>query len=244
MKEFKTPKGTVLPLLDLKGKPYLQVAHRILWFREEHPSWSIKTSIKIEAFGSDVLAIGSAEIINESGVVLANATKWEPFQDLSPEKAETGAIGRALGLLGFGTQFAMDYEEGDRLADAPLESKDNKPQKPEPIPNVAPGKAPIFKKPDPPRAEFGLATALSDEIITFGKYKGQTFAQVGVSDLQNYVDFLKKSSAKDNKPMNETAKRLAQQADYWFQEQKAAAGDLSAQLLDEPPMPNSEEIPF
>jgi hypothetical protein len=37
------------------------------------------------------------------------------------EKAETGAVGRALLLLGYGTQFALaDLDEGDRLADSPL----------------------------------------------------------------------------------------------------------------------------
>lgn len=36
------------------------------------------------------------------------------------EKAETGAIGRALALVGFGTQFCADeLDEGPRLADSP-----------------------------------------------------------------------------------------------------------------------------
>jgi hypothetical protein len=36
------------------------------------------------------------------------------------EKAETGAIGRALGIAGFGTQFAPEFDEEDRLADSPV----------------------------------------------------------------------------------------------------------------------------
>ena len=40
---IKTTKGTELPTIDLHGKPYLQVAHRIVWFREERPDWRIKT---------------------------------------------------------------------------------------------------------------------------------------------------------------------------------------------------------
>ena len=39
------------------------------------------------------------------------------------EKAETGAIGRALAMLGFGTQHALsDLDEGDRIVDAPVAS--------------------------------------------------------------------------------------------------------------------------
>ena len=38
------------------------------------------------------------------------------------EKAETGSIGRALALLGYGTQFCADeLDEGDRIVDAPAE---------------------------------------------------------------------------------------------------------------------------
>lgn len=38
--------GTELPLMDIKGKPYLQVAHRLVWFRKDHPTWTITTEIK------------------------------------------------------------------------------------------------------------------------------------------------------------------------------------------------------
>jgi len=37
------------------------------------------------------------------------------------EKCETGAIGRALAMVGYGTQFTGDeLNEGDRLADSPV----------------------------------------------------------------------------------------------------------------------------
>ena len=37
------------------------------------------------------------------------------------EKAETGAIGRALGVLGYGTQFAPEFDEGtERIVDSPM----------------------------------------------------------------------------------------------------------------------------
>ncbi|HTD18454.1 MAG TPA: hypothetical protein VK667_02885, partial [Ktedonobacteraceae bacterium] len=37
------------------------------------------------------------------------------------EKAETGAIGRALAALGYGTQFAPELNEEHRIVDSPVE---------------------------------------------------------------------------------------------------------------------------
>lgn len=117
---FRTKKGTELPLLNLRGKDYLQVAHRLVWFREEHPDWSIETEIvenKPEA------TLSKATIKDEKGRILATAHKFEDKKGFADhrEKSETGAIGRALALLGYGTQFCADeLDEGERLADAPV----------------------------------------------------------------------------------------------------------------------------
>lgn len=119
MQTFKTPKGTVLPLLDLVGKPYLQVAHRIVWFREENPDWLIEVTFPI-LDKDHVLA--KAVITDTSGKVRSMAHRVE-FKMDDLEKAETGAIGRALGFLGYGTQFAGEIlEEGPKLADAPIQT--------------------------------------------------------------------------------------------------------------------------
>ncbi len=53
----------------------------------------------------------------------ATGTKSENaanFQDYI-EKAETGAIGRALAALGYGTQFAPELNEEHRIVDSPVE---------------------------------------------------------------------------------------------------------------------------
>lgn len=118
MKTFKTPKGTELPLLNLKGKDYLQVAHRIVWFREDHPHGRIITNpVRLE----EKYSLFHAEILDESGKLLATAHKREDVTHFVDhiEKSETGAVGRALALCGYGTQFASEIEEGERLADAP-----------------------------------------------------------------------------------------------------------------------------
>jgi hypothetical protein len=81
--------------------------------------------IEKQGTGKDEYAIFRAEVYVETAKgmnMVSSAHKKETrggFDDFI-EKAETGAIGRALALAGFGTQFLADeLEEGDRLADAP-----------------------------------------------------------------------------------------------------------------------------
>jgi hypothetical protein len=126
-KSFKTEKGTELPLLTLKGKEYLQVAHRLVWFREENPKGIIKTQmIAMSGEGDAEYAVFKSEVYVDSErgpLMIASAHKKETrggFDDFI-EKAETGSIGRALALAGYGTQFTGDeLDEKDRLADSPV----------------------------------------------------------------------------------------------------------------------------
>jgi hypothetical protein len=54
---------------------------------------------------------------------VATGTKSEKAASFSDfiEKAETGAIGRALAGLGYGTQFAPELDEQHRIVDSPVE---------------------------------------------------------------------------------------------------------------------------
>lgn len=165
MTTFKTKSGTELPLLNLKGKDYLQAAHRIQWFREEKPEWTIETDCVTT---SPEASIFKATIKNELGRVIATAHKSETVKGFADhmEKAETGAISRALALCGYGTQFAQELDEGERLADAPL-----------------------------PRAQTNSSEP-GAYIIGFGKYKGQSLESIGPHDVANYYDFLKSKAQK------------------------------------------------
>lgn len=120
MTSFKTKAGTELPLIKLGGKEYLQVAHRLVWFREERADWSIETKpLHFDGTG----AVFQATIKDASGRIVATATKSETKQGFADyiEKAETGAVGRALAYCGYGTQFCGDeLDEGARIADAPV----------------------------------------------------------------------------------------------------------------------------
>lgn len=140
--DFTTPKGTKLELINLKGKPYLQVAHRLIWLTEVAENYTIDTDfLKLD----EEVAVAKAvvRILDKEGRLVKQgmATKSETKKGFSDfiEKSETGAIGRALAMLGFGTQFTGDeLDEGDRLADAPVnpgsKHKDEvEESKPEPV---------------------------------------------------------------------------------------------------------------
>lgn len=123
MKVHKTIKGTLLPLEEFDGGLYLKVQHRIRWFREEHPDGRIETEI-VELTPEASIVRATIWVVTSKGeyVKLANACKREDkahFPDYL-EAAETGSIGRALALCGFGTQFTSELDEKDRIADAPV----------------------------------------------------------------------------------------------------------------------------
>lgn len=109
-------------LMDLKGKSYLQVMWRLVWFREEKPMWSIDT--KLEHL-TENHAVFSAKIFDENGAQKSAGYGSESVKDFRDfiEKAETKAVGRALAMLGYGTQFAPEMDEGERIVDSPVQRK-------------------------------------------------------------------------------------------------------------------------
>jgi hypothetical protein len=119
-KTLKTEQGTELPLLDLKGKDYMTVPSRVIWFRESHKDWSIETDVLQVTVD---YALVKAVIKNEQGRIIATGHQdclKKDFLDYVA-KAETSAIGRALGYAGFGTAQALEeLSEGLRISDAPI----------------------------------------------------------------------------------------------------------------------------
>jgi hypothetical protein len=122
MKKVSLPNGQVR--FEKTEADYLPVAARIAWFRKDHPYWSIITDVEQLA---DKAVVMKATIRDVTGAVIATARKKETeagFPDYI-EKAETGAIGRALAMCGYGTLQAPEFDEQDRLADSPVEKKAN-----------------------------------------------------------------------------------------------------------------------
>ena len=100
---------------------YLDVKWRLVWLREQYPDAIITTTLLAH---DDSFALFRSTISVPSGASATghgSETKAD-FGDYI-EKAETKAVGRALAMLGFGTQFAPDLDEGHRIVDTPVERR-------------------------------------------------------------------------------------------------------------------------
>lgn len=102
------------------GREYLPVAYRLVWFRDDHPDWGVDTK-PVVIYVDKGVAVFQANVFDAEGRLMACGTKMETARGFGDfvEKAETGSIGRALGVLGYGTQFAPEFDEGDRIVDSP-----------------------------------------------------------------------------------------------------------------------------
>jgi hypothetical protein len=102
------------------GREYLPVAYRLVWFREEHPDWGVETEALVMDPERGVFVF-RARVHDADGRLVASGSKMETVRGFPDacEKAETGAIGRALGVLGYGTQFCPGFDDGAAGADGP-----------------------------------------------------------------------------------------------------------------------------
>src|SRR5579885_891975 len=133
--------GTFNPnehLSKLRGKEYLEVKWRLVWFHSDTGSKAGYVTIELEHdrqagyaryaaiawdgkddqwrtvkfYGMEIVVCGRV------GTGTKSETKSD-FPDYDA-KAETGALGRALAGISYGTQFAPDVEEGARIVDSPV----------------------------------------------------------------------------------------------------------------------------
>lgn len=100
--------------MDIRGKKYATVAARVIAFREMCPSGAITTEI---AYNNDDLIIIKATVCDEEGHVLATGHAYER-EDSSQinrtsfvENCETSAIGRALAMIGIGSEESIASAE-------------------------------------------------------------------------------------------------------------------------------------
>jgi hypothetical protein len=140
---------------DKKPRLYLEVKYRLVWLREQEPDAQITTEMLHLDLEKEVTAevsewnnnTGRMEKVvkHAKGLVIFKATVKLPSRAIGTgtkmenaaafgdflEKAESGAIGRALASLGFGTQFVGDeLAEGTRIVDAPVTRPSYDPDKP------------------------------------------------------------------------------------------------------------------
>lgn len=107
----------------IQGRAYLTVKWRVVWFRSEHPDYSISTElIQTQPFiivRARIVAPDGREVATGYGSAPEYGAGRSTWKGRELEKAETAAIGRTLSLFGYGTEFTDDFDEGDHLADAP-----------------------------------------------------------------------------------------------------------------------------
>jgi hypothetical protein len=253
MKTFRTPKGTELPLMSLQGKDYLQVTHRVVWFREEHPLGKITTEC-VHREKDFVIYRATIELRNPDGLysILADAVKREDYAHFkdADEKASTGAVGRALALCGYGTAFTHELEEGERLADAPVQSNTAT----KIIESVAPQSKTPFKVPEKFAHPERPSSYAADYVIDFGKHKGTALKDFGDTDLRKYINDIKKMADEKNQKVQGPALTLTQKAELYFNAKKKPNIDPIDEILDTkfnshesfetPPWPTESELPF
>lgn len=135
-------------LTDLQGKKYLEVKWRLLWIDQVchwfkitiiksdiRPDLPVEKETKVwnpETRKNDLIktvygkgwAYYEVEVEDDRGRV-GQAGGSETVLDFYDyiEKANTKAVGRALALIGYGTQHAPEFDEGDRIVDAPVQTQ-------------------------------------------------------------------------------------------------------------------------
>ena len=110
---------------------YLNVQNRLLWFIRDQRALIVAGLAKVPY----VIQTDLVEMDREKGwahyktfirdvlgneVTMYGSEAQQDFGDYA-EKASTKSLGRALLLLGYGTAFAPEMDEGERIVDAPIE---------------------------------------------------------------------------------------------------------------------------
>ena len=117
-------------LMNLKGRDYLNVQNRLLWFIRDQRALivaglaTMPYVVRSEIVEMDRQA-GYAhfktyvrDVLGNEATMYGSESKAD-FPDFA-EKASTKSLGRALLALGYGTAFAPEMDEGERVVDTPM----------------------------------------------------------------------------------------------------------------------------
>ena len=120
-------------LMQLKGKDYLPAAERLRWFVNDQRTLVraglATTSYVVKATLVDIdtergyahFSCYVRDVLGNEATMFGSETAKD-FGDYA-EKASTKAMARALLALGYGTAFAPEMDEGERVADTPVERR-------------------------------------------------------------------------------------------------------------------------
>ena len=120
---------------NIKGKEYAEVNQRVKAFRTLYPEGFITTEILCREGGLCMIKATVAHYADGKSVILATGTAYEKEGSSQInrtsyiENCETSAVGRALGMAGFGIDTSI--ASADEMNNALLQQNTNAVQKPE-----------------------------------------------------------------------------------------------------------------
>ncbi|MDD3840340.1 MAG: hypothetical protein PHP06_07165 [Clostridia bacterium] len=171
---------------------YLEVKWRMVWYRQENAE-NTQTVIKDKIIDiNNKFAYFELQVTDSRGNIEigVGSESGDDFEDYI-EKAYTKAYGRALASLGYGTQFASELNEANRIVDSPVAEKSliTEAQK---------------------RAIYAIYNSLGmreDEIreIMNKRYKksdSKKLTKYEASDLIDYLNHIKASSSSESQRLN------------------------------------------
>ncbi len=154
-------------LTEHRGRKYLEVKWRLLWLRTEHPDAQIDT--EEVASGEDWVKFRARVSIPGGGSATGHAFQTRQDFPAYYEKAETRAVGRALACLGYGTQFATEFDDetdgAQGQADTPIEFPRPRPR---PVRETA---TPVRTETAPAAVRTRSATTWNDFWVAVREYK-------------------------------------------------------------------------
>lgn len=119
---------------NIKGKEYAEVNQRVKAFRTLYPEGFITTEILCREGGLCIIRATVGHYTDGKSVILATGTAYEKEGSSQInrtsyiENCETSAVGRALGMAGFGIDTSI--ASADEMSNALLQQNPNTVQKP------------------------------------------------------------------------------------------------------------------
>jgi hypothetical protein len=116
-------------LMQLKGRDYLNVQARLLWFIRDQRALTVAGLARMPyVVRTELVEMDRTnnwahfrtyvrDVLGNEATMYGSESATD-FADYA-EKASTKSVGRALLALGYGTAFAPEMDEGDRVVDTP-----------------------------------------------------------------------------------------------------------------------------
>ena len=192
---------------NIKGKEYAEVNQRVKAFRTLYPEGFITTEILCREGGLCIIKATVGHYADGKSVILATGTAYEKEGSSQInrtsyiENCETSAVGRALGMAGFGIDTSI--ASADEMTNALLQQDSNTVQKPvQAAPHVQKPATPKEPAKQPSRAdqlaelERLLTETNTDRQKFFGYYKVENADTMDADQLAEGLQILRRRTAK------------------------------------------------